>query len=99
MFHFVLCLLLFSVACLSAELTPTEIVQRACDREAANQEVRRQYTFRETMRQRAVKRDTHEAHDIFYIGGKEHRKLVEKNGALLSAEQAAKEQARLDKEL
>lgn len=91
--------LLLSISSFAAELTPTEIVQRAADREAANQEVRRQYTYRETMRQRVAKKDTHEAHDIFYIGGKEYRKLVEKNGSPLSPSRAAEEQDRLDKEL
>ena len=84
---------------LAAELTPIEIVQRACDREAANQDVRRQYTYRETMRQLAAKHETREAHDIFYISGKEYRKLVEKDGKPLSPSRAADEQERFDKEL
>ena len=83
----------------AAELTPTEIVQRAVDREAANQEIRQQYTYRQTMRQRAAKNDTHEVHDIFYITGSEYRKLVEKDGKPLSPSRAADEQRRLDKEL
>jgi hypothetical protein len=94
-----LCLFAVSLSSFAADLTPTEIVQRACDREAANQEVRRQYTYRETMRQRAAKHDTHETHDIFYIAGKEYRKLVEKDGKPLSPSRAANEQERLDKEL
>jgi hypothetical protein len=82
-----------------AELTPVEIVQRAADREAANQQARREYTYRETMWSKAAKRTTFEAHDIFYIAGKEYRKLVEKDGKPLPPDRAAKEQERFDKEL
>jgi hypothetical protein len=95
----VISLLLLVLAAAAAELSPTEIVQRAADREAENQEFRRQYTFRETLRQRVAKKDTYEAHDIFYIAGKEYRKLIEKNGSPLSPEKAAEEQRRFDKEL
>lgn len=97
--HVVLALVVCLVGLSAAELTPVEIVQRAADREAANQQVRRQYTYRETMRQRVAKTDTREVHDIFYIGGQEYRKLVEKNGQPLSPSRAADEQKRFDKEL
>jgi hypothetical protein len=83
----------------AAELTPVEIVQRAADREAANQQARREYTYRETLWSKAAKQTTFEAHDIFSIAGKEYRKLVEKDGKPLPADRAAKEQARFDKEV
>jgi hypothetical protein len=91
--------LLLSLSAFAADLTPMEIVRRAADREVANQESRRQYTFRESMRQRVAKRETREAHDVFYIAGKEYRKLVEKDGNPLSPAKAAEEQARFDKEV
>jgi hypothetical protein len=97
--HRVSVYLVLCLSAIAAELSPTEIVQRAADREAANQEMRRQYTFRETLRQRVAKKETREAHDIFYISGKEYRKLVEKNGSPLPTARAAEEQSRLDKEL
>lgn len=94
-----LSLLSFAACVAAADLTPVEIVQRAADREAANQAARRQYTYRETMRQKAAGKTTYEAHDIFYLGGKEYRKLVEKDGAPLPSDRVAKEQARFDKEV
>jgi hypothetical protein len=95
----VTCLLLLSLSAIAADLTPTEIVQRAADREAANREARVQYTYRETLRERVAKKETNEAHEIFYIAGKEYRKLVEKDGKPLPPARAAEEQSKLDKEL
>jgi len=88
-----------------AELSPAEIVRRATDRESENTRIRHQYTYREAMWQRIAKKDgtvrseERKVHDVFFIGGQDFRKLVEKDGRPLSDKEAAKEQARMDGEI
>jgi hypothetical protein len=92
-------------AAIAAELSPAEIVRRATERESDNAQLRRQYTYRESMWQRIAKKDgevrseERKVHDVFFIGGEDFRKLVEKDGRPLSGKEAAKEQARLDREI
>jgi DNA-binding helix-hairpin-helix protein with protein kinase domain len=87
------------------ELSAVEIVRRACELETANLELRRQYTYRESTRQRETRKDgkrgedKRTVHDVFYIGGEEYRRLVEKDGRLLSGKDAAREQDRLDRQI
>ena len=80
-------------------LTPVEIVRRAADREAANQALRRQYTFRETLWQRINKKEQRRIDEVFYIAGQEYRRVVEKDGKPLPLDKAADEQRKLDKEI
>ena len=44
-------------AAIAAELSPAEIVRRATERESDNAQLRRQYTYRESMWQRIAKKD------------------------------------------
>jgi hypothetical protein len=92
---------LFAICATGAadDLTPREIVRRAAGHETANQALRRQYTFRETLWQRINKKEETRVDEVFYIAGEEYRRLVEKNGKPLPADKAAEEQRRLDKEL
>ena len=80
-------------------LTPIEIVRRAVDREAANQALRRQYTFRETLWQRVNKKEQRRIEEVFFIAGQEYRRIVEKDGKPLPPGKAADEQRKLDEEL
>ena len=79
-------LLLLSSSVTPADLSPTEIFRRATEREAQNVELRRQYTYRESIRERLankegkVRKEEEKANDVFFIGGEEFRKLVEKDG-------------------
>jgi hypothetical protein len=96
----VLLLLLCKFSGLADEsLNPVEIVRRACDRETANQNLRRQYTFRESLWQRVNKKEQRRVDEVFYIAGQEYRRVVEKDGNPLPPEKAADEQRKLDKEL
>jgi hypothetical protein len=98
-------LLLLSSSAIPADLSPTEIFRRATEREAQNVELRRQYTYRESIRERLankegkVRKEEEKANDVFFIGGEEFRKLVEKDGRPLSDKEAAKEQSRMDREI
>ncbi len=92
--------LLLSCFCgLANDLTPVEIIRRACDREASNESIYRQYAFRQDLWQRVNKKEERRVHEVMYIAGQQYRRLVEKDGKPLSAEEAADEQERLDKEL
>jgi hypothetical protein len=96
----VVLLLLCTLSGLADEsVNPVEVVRRASDREAANQALRRQYTFRETLWQRVNKKEESRVDEIFYIAGQEYRRAVEKNGKPLPGDKAAEEQRRLDKQL
>jgi hypothetical protein len=87
-------LMLACVAPACAE-TALDIVRRSVDAALAQRErpLRRQYTWQ----QREVLKEGTKLFDVLYIGGKEYRRLLEKNGHPLSAEEQKKEQARLDK--
>jgi hypothetical protein len=102
--------LLIAVLCASstliaADLSAVDIVRRATERENANLELRRQYTFKETANEKrldkngAVQKTEQTVHEIFYIAGEQFRKLVAKDGQPLPAKEAAKEQSRLDKQI
>ena len=90
---------------LTAELSPAEIVRRATERESQNAKLRQQYTYRESIWERIAKTngnlrsEERKVHDVFFIGGQEFRKLVEKDGQPLSDREAAKEKQRMEREI
>lgn len=100
-----LALYAIAVCALASELTPAEIVRRATERESQNAELRRQYTYRESIHERIAKKDgrlrseERKVHDVFFIGGRDFRKLVAKDGQPLPDKEAAKEQERMDREI
>jgi hypothetical protein len=101
----VLAFSLLSSFAMAADLSPAEIVRRATEREFQNTQLRHQYTYRESVWERVGKsngslRSEHRTvHEVFFIGGEDFRKLVEKDGKPLSDKDAAKEQAKLDREI
>lgn len=75
------------------------------EKESQNAQLRHQYTYRESVWERIAKKDgqvrreERKVHEVFFIGGQEFRKLVEKDGKPLTAKDAAKEQARMNREI
>jgi hypothetical protein len=86
-------------SCAWADMTPAEIVRRATSREAENAALRRQYTYRESISERVGNRVDSKVNDVFFIGGKEFRKAIVKDGKPLTGKDAEKEQAKLDREI
>lgn len=88
---------IFTLACIlpaSAD-TALDIVRRSVDAALARRELplRRQYTWQ----QREISNEGTKLFDVLYIGGKEYRRLLEKDGHALSANDQKREQERLDK--
>ncbi len=85
-------------------LTPQEIVKRSVDRDARNFERFKDYTFHEFEDQKQLdkrgkvsRRDT-QLNEVLILGGRPYSRLLERDGKPLSAKDARKEQAKLDKE-
>jgi hypothetical protein len=103
--RFLLALSALSFSAMAADLSPGEIVQRATEHEYQNAQLRHQYTYRESLWERIAKKngnvrsEERKVHDVFYIGGQEFRKLVEKDGLPLPDKEAAKEQQRMEREI
>lgn len=103
--RFLLALCVLAPCTISAQPSPYEIVQRAMEKESQNAQLRHQYTYRESVWERIAKKDgqvrreERKVHEVFFIGGQEFRKLIEKDGKPLTAKDAAKEQARMNREI
>ncbi|MEO8659101.1 MAG: hypothetical protein ABI693_11555 [Bryobacteraceae bacterium] len=87
--------LILACVSLASAQTALDIVRRSVDAALAQRELplRRQYTWQ----QHEVSNEGAKLFDVLYIGGKEYRRLLEKNGHPLSADEQRKEQERLDK--
>lgn len=80
-----------------------EIVKRAFEADVRNQEIARNYTYRERVEERkldgkgAVKGVESKTFDVTFVYGEEYERLIEREDKPLSAKEAAKEQQKLDK--
>lgn len=99
-------LLAFAIAVTVSGAEPVEeIVRRSCEREVRNLHLRQQYTFKEAVDQRrldknrAVKETETRVREVLWIDGSRYSRLIEKDGAPLSPKDAAKEQAKMDREI
>ena len=78
------------------------IVERAFEADVRNQEVARNYTYEERVEERKldsngnVKDIETKTYDVTFVYGDEHRRLVARDGKPLPANEAAKEQEKLD---
>jgi hypothetical protein len=79
------------------------IVERAFEADVRNQELAKNYTYEEHMVERKldshgnVKETETKTYDVTYLYGEEYRRLVKRDGEPLPADEAAKEQKKLDK--
>lgn len=87
-----------------AQLSPRDIVKRSVERDAANFERFKDYTFHELTREnRLDKRGKVSGSDttleeVLILGGRPYNRVLERDGKPLSEKDAAKEQTKLDKE-
>ncbi len=100
-------ILLLALTCAfaaDAQLSPYEIVKRSVERDAANFERYKDYTYHELDLQRMldkrgkVTRTETELSEVLVLGGRPYSRVLERDGKPLSEKDAAKEQAKLDKE-
>lgn len=86
-------LLLLSVVSLLAAESPVDIVRRSVQGGFREGPARRQYTWQ-------VQETSNEGtklFDVLFVGAKQYRRLLEKNGRPLDGAEAKREQARIDK--
>lgn len=87
-----LLLLLFVVSLLASE-SPADIVRRSAQVESREGPIRRQYTWQV----RETSKEGSKLFEVLFVGAKQYRRLLEKNGHPLDSAEAKREQARLDK--
>lgn len=79
------------------------IIERAFEADVRNQELAKNYTYEERVVERKldshgqVKETETKTYDVTYVYGEEYRRLIRRDGEPLSADEAAKEQKKLDK--
>jgi hypothetical protein len=88
-----LLLLLLSADLIFAAESPVEIVRRSTHVQRREAAVRRQYTWQA----RETSNEGTKLFDVLFVGGKQYRRLLEKNGRLLEGSEAKREQSRIDK--
>ena len=82
----------------------TDIVRRSVDRDWTDFTARTNYTYQQEIVERQRNRDgkiahsDSQTHEIMILGGRPYERLVAKDGKPLSAQDARKEQAKLDRE-
>ncbi len=96
-------LILIATLPLLAQMDPREIVRRSVQVDDRNAKLARDYTYtvhnvvREMDGNGAVKSTHTTSREVIYIGGKQHRRLLEKDGKPLSPDEERKEHANIDK--
>ncbi len=84
---------------------PRALVLESASRAGVDQELQRNYTYRERIEERrfdgakAVKSTDIKTFDVINLYGRPYRRLIEKNGMPLDPDQEAKEQHKIDREL
>ena len=82
-----------------------EIVRKSLDRDIANFESQKDYTYKQREEDRELDKDgklkktESNTTEVLILGGRPYEKLIEKNGKPLSEKDARKEQESMDKEL
>ncbi len=88
---------------LLAQMDPREIVRRSVQVDDRNNKIARDYTYRvhnvvrELDGKGVVKSSHTNTREVMYIGGKQYRRLTEKDGKPLSPDEERKERANIDK--
>jgi hypothetical protein len=84
---------------------PRALVLESANRAGIDQELQRNYTFRERVEERrfdgagAVKSTEIKTFDVINLYGRPYQRLIEKNGVPLEPDEEAKEQHKIDREL
>ena len=95
----------FSCAAQEPSPDPLEIVRRSVERDWADYESRKNYTYQERTEVREYTRGGRQAksrsetNDVMILGGRPYELLTARNDRPLQAEEARKQQQKLDKEL
>lgn len=99
----------FALAAVSLGLSQTpdaaEIVQRAFEADTANEEIAKQYTYRERVEERKLdknhelKESSSKTFDVLFLYGEEYERQIEENDQPLAAKAEQKERRKLDKRM
>jgi len=94
----------FAITAASAQAPdPQQIIERAFEASQRNEEIEQQYTGNQRVEERKltkegeIKDSSSKTFEVLYLFGEEYQKLIAEDDRPLSADQAAKEQKKLDK--